>query len=381
MSDKVQQGPNGGCNTNLPVENEDENPFHKPKRQKKSEVWPEMTKILDSNGDIRISLTLSRIKNNIVCGGKLFHVRCCAHILNLIVQDGLTEIKDIIDDIRRSVDFIRRTDARLLKFAEIVKYLNLYERKLIDDFKTRWNSTYEMLKVALSFKEVFPRFKDREPSYVDCHTDDQWERLEKIFCILKVFHGAIKVISGTEYPTSNLFLNEVFRVKMIFDDKSHDEEEYIRIMTQRMKTKFDKYWGECNLLMCISCVLDPRCKMRVLEFIFPKLYSHVEARENITNVQKTLSLIYKEYVDATIENMQESRNGLESQGSNQVRRNVEDSSSSNSGWFEFSSYLRETKLVQPEKSELDVYLEERCHLYDPEENFDALSWWKLNTYC
>ncbi|KZV21924.1 zinc finger BED domain-containing protein RICESLEEPER 1-like [Dorcoceras hygrometricum] len=42
---------------------------------------------------------LLRIKNNIVCGGKLFHVRCCAHILNLITQDGLTEIKDIVDDV------------------------------------------------------------------------------------------------------------------------------------------------------------------------------------------------------------------------------------------------------------------------------------------
>ncbi|KAG6469549.1 hypothetical protein ZIOFF_070478 [Zingiber officinale] len=37
-------------------------------------------------------------------------------------------------------------------------------------------------------------------------------------------------------------------------------------------------------------------------------------------------------------------------------------------------------MVQPEKSELDVYLEEGCHRHNPNDAFDALGWWKLNTY-
>ncbi|KZV27852.1 zinc finger BED domain-containing protein RICESLEEPER 2-like [Dorcoceras hygrometricum] len=131
--------------------------------------------------------------------------------------------------------------------------------------------------------------------------------------------------------------------------------------------------------MCIGCVLDPRCKMRVLEFIFPTLYPDAVARDNVTNVRNILSAIFKEYVDATIENLQESSN-LESQGSNHIRTRAENSSGSSSGWFEFSSFLRETEMLHPEKSELDIYLEEGCHLFNPEEQFDALSWWKLNTY-
>lgn len=92
------------------------------------------------------------------------------------------------------VDFIRRTDARLLKFAEIIKQLKLDERKLIDYRKTRWNSTYEMLKVARSLKEDFPSFKDREPSYIDCPVEEDWEKFQKVFPILKVFYDATNII-------------------------------------------------------------------------------------------------------------------------------------------------------------------------------------------
>jgi hypothetical protein len=39
------------------------------------------------------------LKNTLLVGGKLFHVKCCAHITNL-VQAGLAQIRDIIDNVR-----------------------------------------------------------------------------------------------------------------------------------------------------------------------------------------------------------------------------------------------------------------------------------------
>ncbi|KAL0283083.1 UNVERIFIED_CONTAM: Zinc finger BED domain-containing protein RICESLEEPER 2, partial [Sesamum angustifolium] len=187
----------------------------------------------------------------------------------------------IVEVIRDSVEYVRRSDARLLLFSEIVKQLNLPERKLVDDCRTRWNSTYEMLSTAIKFKDVFPRFAAKDPHYDDCPCHEDWEKVEKVCSVLEVFWDATHIISGSDYPTSNLFLNAVSLVKVLLDEKSLDNDGFIRDMVERMKIKFDKYWGETNLLMSIAAVLDPRCKMKALEFCFPKLYSSEKVEREI----------------------------------------------------------------------------------------------------
>ncbi|KAF1867965.1 hypothetical protein Lal_00042433 [Lupinus albus] len=68
---------------------------------------------------------LKTLEENISCDsrlvldGALFHVRCCAHILNLLVQDGLKEIKDVIYNIRESVKYINHNDSSEFPIANL----------------------------------------------------------------------------------------------------------------------------------------------------------------------------------------------------------------------------------------------------------------------
>ncbi|XP_052193762.1 zinc finger BED domain-containing protein RICESLEEPER 2-like [Diospyros lotus] len=313
----------------------------------------------------------------LVYGGNLFHVRCCAHILNLLVQDGLGRIIGIIENVRESVKFINQSEARLRMFTEIAQNLQLGGRKLILDCPTRWNSTYEMLSIALQFKEVFPRFQDREPTYKWLPEPYEWEKVEKVTMLLEVFNVATHVISGSEYPTANLYLTEVFRIKHVLDKAIKDNCLFMQDMAWTMKAKFDKYWSECNMVMALANILDPRCKMMGVRMCFPMIYPKDEAEENIKKVQKALNDMYAEYVIFLSEDAEREQ----STNINESHSTMTSISSSSTGWSLLMDFVKQTEVVPPIKSEVEVYLDE--HVYIPNNSlhttFCALDWWKVNS--
>ncbi|WOG92459.1 hypothetical protein DCAR_0311728 [Daucus carota subsp. sativus] len=181
----------------------------------------------------------------------MFHARCCAHILNLCVQDGLDPTEEIVDKVRDGVKYIAASEGRRIKFAEISKSLGLKCKKLILDVSTCWNSTYNMLACAIEFKNVFLIYITSDQGFkVYVPSEEDWERVAGVCFFLEVFSDVTKVVSGTGYSTSNLFLSKIRRVKKIIDKKAIDPNLHIREMARKMELKFEKYLGETNLVMC-----------------------------------------------------------------------------------------------------------------------------------
>ncbi|XP_019173798.1 PREDICTED: zinc finger BED domain-containing protein RICESLEEPER 2-like [Ipomoea nil] len=288
--------------------------------------------------------TLQRSRS-LVCGGRLFHVRCCAHILNLCVQDGLEEIRHVIRDVRDSVEYVNRSEARRIQFADCVQQLQLKDRKLIRDCKTRWNLTFEMLSCALKFKEAFKMLNDRDPFFDSCLLEDDWDKVTKV-CFWKA----------------------------ALDSHANDEDSFIKDLVGKMKMKFDKYWGACNLLMAIGAVFDPTKKMLAVEFCFPRLYSDKEAKENISKVKEIINTLYEEYVAEAMNKGISKNPGSSTTFGSQVSRQ-----SSTYDWDDFDDYCAQVETSKPKKSELVDYLEKgRLKKSEISADFSCLDWWKMN---
>ncbi|KNA04071.1 hypothetical protein SOVF_203050 [Spinacia oleracea] len=142
-----------------------------------------------------------------VSQGKYIHVRCIAHIVNLIVWDGIREHGVCIDRVRNAVEYVKNSPARIDRFKELVQKANIDSKcSLSFDVPTRWNSTYTMLDTAVKFQRVFsglslPRgegLKENEkpPEY------DDWKKVERLITFLKGFYLLTRRISGSLYVTN-----------------------------------------------------------------------------------------------------------------------------------------------------------------------------------
>ncbi|KAK9057108.1 hypothetical protein SSX86_024475 [Deinandra increscens subsp. villosa] len=322
--------------------------------------------------------------------GQLFHVRCSAHILNLLVQDGLSEIQAIIHNVRQSVKHAAASSSRVHTFSELAKRQKLPKRRLVLDVSTRWNATYAMLSTALEFKEVFENYADRESSYNTLPSNDDWKKVEDVCSFLSLFNEATKIISGSEYPTANLFLVELYVIKEALDDVALDEKDPMYAMACKMKEKFDKYWGSSNLLISIGAVMDPRYKMKLVDLSFKAIYTGDEAVKEIKIVRDTLDDLFKEYVNEYKEN-----NGVALGSANAGGENGGESIYSKTpasfmnsrfgkrlktGSAKYNQHIRSIENVEGVKSELDTYLEEGVYICEPGVDFDALGWWKANKH-
>ncbi|PHT26609.1 hypothetical protein CQW23_33779 [Capsicum baccatum] len=109
-----------------------------------------------------LSKQFSKWRTNMMDGNHL-HMGCMAHILNLVVQEGLKEMNDSVKCVRQVVRYIRQSPARLKKFKECSELEKIACKKsLCLDVPTRWNFTYLMLNVEQEFDYAFVSYGARD---------------------------------------------------------------------------------------------------------------------------------------------------------------------------------------------------------------------------
>ncbi|CAN0926831.1 Zinc finger BED domain-containing protein RICESLEEPER 1 [Linum grandiflorum] len=317
-----------------------------------------------STNDAMIRVLLEKLEaENLILHGTILHMRCAAHILNLIVQDGLSVIEGCIENIRESVLHWTSSPKRRQKFGDMVRQLHINSSlELVLDCRTRWNSTYLMLSIALIYKDVFFRLKHRDPSYTFLPSEEEWDLASEICSKLKKFHEATKAFSGTSYPTSNALFPLICEVKIDLREWVMTSNGTIRRMAEQMLIKFDRYWEVIEGPLAIAVVLDPRYKLKMVEWAFAIIYGD-RARSELDKIKHLIHDLLDEY-----KRIEESSDI----SSSSVHPLGQGGSTFLSGFDSF--VVDSTMSNQNGREELEKYLKES--LLPRTQPFDILGWWK-----
>lgn len=226
-----------------------------------------------NNSCVELLKNQLNLQNCLVDSGSFFHVKCCAHILNLIVKEGLKEVDVSIEKVRECVKYVKGSPSRKKKFVECVVHTFLdSKRSLKQDVPTRWNSTYLMISSALYYRLAFCHLELSDSNFKHNPSREEWEKLEKICAFLELFYDATTVFSSVRIPTSNLYFPEVFTIQLRLIEEMDSYDAYMKKIATDMYSKFDKYWKEYSPLLAIAVVFDPRYKLHFVEFSYRKLY-------------------------------------------------------------------------------------------------------------
>eukprot|EP00267_Zea_mays_P042783 XP_020394808.1 zinc finger BED domain-containing protein RICESLEEPER 2 [Zea mays] len=305
-------------------------------------------------------------------GGEHLHIRCCAHILNLLVQDGMAIAHGAIDKIRDLVRHIISSPSRIQAFNEIAERSGLPSKAgLILDVPNRWNSTHNMIMEAIEYKVVLKRYAEEqlEPS----PDDEEWTNSEAIGEFLGAFEEATKAFSAHRSPTSHLFLHNVLCIHQALRNENWQINCVLEDLALAMDSKFDKYWekGKYNMALVIATILDPSKKMDFLDFFYEKTCQQfIDIQINMSLAKQWFTKFFGEYAkivqkDTTVSPIvatNTSTLGPPILGKRRLDK-------------EFSQWSQ-TRGRRLAKSELDAYLEEEFVRTD--ERFEILSWWRTN---
>ncbi|XP_061993370.1 zinc finger BED domain-containing protein DAYSLEEPER-like [Rosa rugosa] len=281
------------------------------------------------------------------CLFRRFHVRCCGEMVSLMVQEAFDKIKDIIDKVRA--------------LSSSAKSLPL------------WNHTIFDLQQALKLWSM-GEYSTKEMTKQDkpCPSPDEWKKVEGVCKIVGSIYEVSTALFETKHLTANVFLYHLHEFREILTQMTMQSDGFIRTIAEAMLERLAKYWDEMFLLLAITAALDPRFKMKYVEFVCSKVKG--DANAQVLAVWGAIQKQFDAYVILFPEKetfpSDSSSSDSDSEGESPIPWQVNHIFSVLQDYHQcIQSSNQPTK-----KSELDYYLEEPVLPWS--QKFSALTWWK-----
>ncbi|CAA7015588.1 unnamed protein product [Microthlaspi erraticum] len=314
-------------------------------------------------------------KGNSSISPPVFQLYCCADLFRIMVDNMDSEFRwGLYEDLRMLVSWGRCSP-------------------------TNWNIKLHNYQRAVDMKNEDAFSKDEVYDDYDKPSDEEWIQLETFCTLVGCIYKVAKELFEEGYATSNVYFHLLAELEGMFNQELADaDNDHLRGKAKRMLQMFDKYWKDMFLVLAAACVLDPRFKMKYIEFYCSKKIENGEgfkaeavleylrslfARYAASEIcQKPICPVNTIDSDEEVEDDDdegEDEDYLDEEREAQKEKEKEDEEKKKHDAYEgfvlFQEFLKfEGSSREFQDSELDSYLKEPVLEWNKE--FKALDWWR-----
>lgn len=284
--------------------------------------------------------------------GQIFRVHCCADTFRLMVEDAFEEIHSFIWKLRCLVVCWKSPPL--------------------------WHITLDKLQEAIELESKGQYTVENGCFPLDIPPAKEWKKVRSVCKLVGSIYNAAEVLFHTKCPTAGIYLHNIWELRVSLRKESTSSDRFLKSMARKMLKKLDEYWKDTFLLLAVATVMDPRYKMKYIDFSSMK-YEGSGGDSQVATVLKAVQSLFDDYAARTIET-ENAWSDLPSDPSSsdsedEVPRQVERRNNPSFGFNcldEYNQFIQ--SYSQPPKSELELYLEEPVLPWS--KDFKLLNWWK-----
>ena len=147
-------------------------------------------------------------------------ISCLARTLQLVIKDALfvqMSVEDVLSIARSVVGHFKHSSTATERLQDLQRTLKLPQHQLVQDFSTKWNSSYTMLLRFVEQREALVVYAEKHDMLI--LTEEQWTTAENVCTVLKYFEAETRRLSAETacvsdvIPTTTVLLHALQSLK------------------------------------------------------------------------------------------------------------------------------------------------------------------------